>query len=106
MWPTAAQVQLKGQIGQNVTFNCPHNEKKIKLFYLQKDQTLVNGFHAEKPLQTPTWENTEVVNFTTVHMYRLNISHQGTYRCIIQYNDKQLDDKQQIHLSVTGKSFL
>ncbi|CAK6967292.1 T-lymphocyte activation antigen CD80-like [Scomber scombrus] len=102
VWPTVAQLQLKGEVGQNVTFDCPRDKsKEIKLFYLQKDTVYVNGYHVNKPL-SESWENTERDDWTTVHMYRLNISHQGTYFCIIQYTDNQLDDKQQIHLSVTA----
>lgn len=88
----------------NVTIQCPSiKHKSITLFYFQRGDTFINGYFATKPIpDNMRWENTRVDNgSTTVHMYNLNISHIGTYKCIIQYTDGT-ETFDNVYLRVTG----
>lgn len=106
-FPEAApQGLVKGQVGGNVTIRCPVNkEKTIQFFYLQKDNTFVNGFHTLREIPTQRWENTRLDNNskTAVLMFNLNITHSGDYKCIINYSDSDQHDTTVIQLSVTGE---
>uniref|UniRef100_A0A3Q3WR17 Immunoglobulin domain-containing protein n=1 Tax=Mola mola TaxID=94237 RepID=A0A3Q3WR17_MOLML len=96
---------VKGQVGGNVTIRCPVNkEKTIQFFYLQKDNTFVNGFHTLREIHTQRWENTRLDNNskTAVLMFNLNITHSGDYKCIINYSDSDQHDTTVIQLSVTA----
>ncbi|XP_044210968.1 T-lymphocyte activation antigen CD86 [Thunnus albacares] len=97
---SVVQTSLRGEVGQNVTFHCPSEKQRtIKLFYFQRDNKFVNGFHALKNVPEP-WENTRL-NKTAVQMFNLKVSHSGNYDCIIQYSDNQFAPTH-IHLSVTA----
>ncbi|XP_070762480.1 T-lymphocyte activation antigen CD86 isoform X2 [Enoplosus armatus] len=99
----AAQIQLTGEVGGNVTFRCPvAKPTPIKLFYLQKGQVFVNGYYASKNIEDKAWENTKLDrNKTTVHMNSLNISHSGDYQCHI-ISDSHTQPATVIHLTVTA----
>ncbi|KAM7399371.1 hypothetical protein PAMP_018646 [Pampus punctatissimus] len=98
-----AQIQLRGEVGQNVTFRCPFDKHRmINFFYLQRDEIFVNGFYKSKNKTVAIWENTRLDKKTNVIMYRLNISHDGDYQCLIQYSDSKNVDENHIHLSVTA----
>ncbi|CAN9511566.1 unnamed protein product [Ophioblennius macclurei] len=47
--------------------------------YVQRGNDFVNGFHQKKELPKG-WPNTWVEN-NRVHMYNLNVSHEGDYKC-------------------------
>ncbi|KAM7413199.1 hypothetical protein PAMA_020532 [Pampus argenteus] len=97
-----AQIQLRGEVGQNVTFHCPFDKQRtINFFYLQRNKIFVNGYYESRNITMPIWENTRL-DKTTVIMYRLNISHGGDYQCLIQYSDSKNVDENHIHLSVTA----
>ncbi|XP_067450654.1 T-lymphocyte activation antigen CD86 [Thunnus thynnus] len=99
---SVVQTSLRGEVGQNVTFHCPpEKQRTINLFYLQRDNEFVNGYHASKNV-SKSWENTRL-NKTglAVQMFNLKVSHSGNYRCIIQYSNNQVTPTD-IHLSVTA----
>nr|XP_019950451.1 PREDICTED: T-lymphocyte activation antigen CD80-like [Paralichthys olivaceus] len=99
---SAITIQLKGEAGGNVTFKCPvDNKRTVSWFYFQRGDVFLNGYHASRTIPNPILENTRLEpNSTHVHMFRLNISDSGMYRCIIQYNDIITEDK--IQLTVTA----
>ncbi|XP_044059484.1 uncharacterized protein LOC122879449 isoform X2 [Siniperca chuatsi] len=99
---SAGKIQLKGEVGGNVTFRCPVvKQQTIKFFYLQRGPHIfVNGFYESKKVQP--WENTRLGHDkTTVHMDSLNISHSGDYLCLIMYSDSHKTETV-IQLSVTA----
>ncbi|XP_030249277.1 uncharacterized protein LOC115567140 [Sparus aurata] len=101
---TVAQIEVRGEVGGNVTIQCPSiKHKSITFFYFQRGDIFINGYFAAKPIpDNMRWENTRVDNdSTTVHMYNLNISHIGTYKCIIQYTDRT-ETFENVYLSVTA----
>ncbi|XP_041658549.1 uncharacterized protein LOC121519740 isoform X3 [Cheilinus undulatus] len=99
-----AEIQLKGEVDGNVSFLCPVDLRRpVEFLYFQRQNplTYINGFHARKPLQNP-WENTRMdKDNMTVHMYNLNVSHQGVYECFVEYNDRHHTDKTYV-LSITA----
>lgn len=96
-------IQLRGEVNQSVTFDCPTEQKKtVRFCYFQRDKTFVNGYHLNKPVNK-SWGNTEQNGETKMEMNSLNISHQGKYKCVIQYTDNTIVEKD-IHLTVTGKT--
>ncbi|XP_042271379.1 T-lymphocyte activation antigen CD86 [Thunnus maccoyii] len=98
---SVAQISLRGEVGQNVTFHCPYEKQRtINWVYLQRDNEFVNGYHASKNV-SDGWENTRLDNKTAVQMFNLKVSHSGNYRCIIEYRHGPLEEKY-IHLSVTA----
>lgn len=105
---SAAQIQLRGEVGGSVTFHCPVDKQRtIRFFYFQKGDIYVNGYHTEKPLETPTWKNTRLDrDKKAVHMDHLNVSHSGDYHCHIQYTDNPTATETVIHLSLTGMSLV
>ncbi|XP_049432279.1 uncharacterized protein LOC125888761 isoform X1 [Epinephelus fuscoguttatus] len=100
---TGAPVELKGEVGGNVTLQCPVDRERPLIFlYFQRGDIFVNGYHASKPL-TNTWENTRVDRDMTMHMEDLNVSHSGSYQCHIRYHDGQINLNHTVfHLSVTA----
>ncbi|XP_035011262.1 uncharacterized protein LOC118106660 isoform X2 [Hippoglossus stenolepis] len=100
---SAEPIPLRGEVGGNVTFQCPvDNHRTISFFYFQHGDLFLNGYHAKKEIDSPMWENTRLDrNRTHVHMCRLNISHTGMYKCIIQYNDHSITESV-IQLTVTA----
>ncbi|XP_061538706.1 uncharacterized protein LOC133405601 isoform X3 [Phycodurus eques] len=76
-----AQIQLRGEVGENVTIHCPvDRHKTITFFYFQKGQEFVNGFHTLKKIQKAKWENTSVENDSaTVQMVKLKASHSANF---------------------------
>ncbi|XP_054650178.1 CD276 antigen isoform X2 [Dunckerocampus dactyliophorus] len=102
---SAAQTELRGEIGQNVTISCPvERQNTIKFFYLQKDEVFVNGFYTSRTIPKEKWPNTRVVHGkATVQMLHLKASHDGDYECHIQYNGSENVSSIVIHLSVTAK---
>ncbi|XP_036939836.1 putative selection and upkeep of intraepithelial T-cells protein 1 homolog [Acanthopagrus latus] len=97
-------IEVRGEVGGNVTIHCPSTKHKtIYLFYFQRGDTFINGYFAKKTIPDDMkWENTRVDNgSTTLHMYNLNISHIGTYKCIIRYMDGT-ENFDNVHLSVTA----
>lgn len=88
-----------------MTIHCPFaRQKTIRFFYLQRDSKFVNGYHTEKKtLKLRTWENTRLDphDKATVHMYNLNVSLSGEYKCHIQYSDESMPETV-INLRVTG----
>ncbi|XP_039985845.1 T-lymphocyte activation antigen CD86-like isoform X2 [Xiphias gladius] len=100
---STSPIHLRGEVGGNVTFHCPRIPRKtVIFFYFQIGDKFVNGYYASKNV-TEIWENTRVDHTEmTVHMYRLNISHSGEYKCIIRYSDNEEITQQAMHLSVTA----
>ncbi|XP_060929757.1 uncharacterized protein LOC133003942 [Limanda limanda] len=97
-------IQLSGEVGGNVTFQCPVDDKRtISLFYVQRHEEFVNGYYGERDMDLHKWQNTRLDRKRThVHMYRLNISHTGMYTCLIQYNNDQVIKASSIQLNVTA----
>ncbi|XP_053279003.1 uncharacterized protein LOC128440340 [Pleuronectes platessa] len=100
----SSEPSLSGEVGGNVTFRCPVNDQRtIKMFYFQRDEVFVNGFYAVREITAPKWPNTRLDRKSThVDMYNLNISHTGTYKCIIEYNNDQDVRISFIQLNVTA----
>ncbi|XP_071353057.1 T-lymphocyte activation antigen CD86 [Trachinotus anak] len=88
---TADPIHFIGEVGGNVTIQCPADkEKNVTFFYFQTNNTFVNGYYESENIEKygPIWKNTIVDhNEKTVYMYKLNISHSRVYECIIQYKD-------------------
>ncbi|KAK9520751.1 hypothetical protein VZT92_020620 [Zoarces viviparus] len=99
-----ASIQLRGEVGGKVTFHCPVDRKStLKLWYLQKGDTFVNGYYISEKVSEKGWENTKVdLDNMTILMYNLNVSHGGDYRCIIRYIDKPPAPDIHLHLKVTA----
>ncbi|XP_063349495.1 CD276 antigen homolog isoform X2 [Pelmatolapia mariae] len=102
-WPfTVTGSPLSGQVGGNVTFQCPVEEKPVDFLYLQRGNNFVNGYYAYKELPT-RWNNTKLDrNTSSVFMNNLKVSHSGEYTCHIRYRNEQPTDIS-ITLSVTAK---
>ncbi|TNN70207.1 hypothetical protein EYF80_019578 [Liparis tanakae] len=100
---SGAPIPLRGEVGGNVTFCCPVDGRRtLRMFYLQKGELFVNGFHASSDVSSVAWANSRVVN-ATVLMSGLNVSHEGDYRFIIQYEGVgKAEPEVLFHLSVTG----
>ncbi|XP_068173694.1 T-lymphocyte activation antigen CD86 [Antennarius striatus] len=101
-----ADINVRGEVGGNVTIHCPVKEQgEIILFYFQRGNTYINGYHTSIDISnTPTWNNTEVdPQNATVHVYNLKASHKGEYKCLIEYKGIVEIDKTIIRLDVTGK---
>ncbi|XP_047449230.1 uncharacterized protein LOC125013013 [Mugil cephalus] len=100
---TDSQIQLRGELGGNVTFHCPVNNKPLNFLYLQRGNNFVNGYYAERNI-TQTWENTKVDRKeAAVHMFGLNISHNGQYSCHFRYHGNDQVTDANIHLRVTAR---
>ncbi|XP_054455697.1 uncharacterized protein LOC129091988 [Anoplopoma fimbria] len=97
---SADTIQLRGEVGGKVSFNCPVDKQKpLHLLYFQKDGIFVNGYYASKNASSQGWENTILdLNRTTMIMYNLNLSHSGDYQCIIRYSDYATRGVPDIHL--------
>nr|XP_020505292.1 T-lymphocyte activation antigen CD80-like [Labrus bergylta] len=96
----AAQIQLRGELGGNVSFSCPATQESLYLLYLQKGSSFVNGHYASKSVGR-TWENTWMdQDKKTVHMHSLNVSHEGDYTCVIAYNEHSDTKETVVHLSI------
>ncbi|XP_029301517.1 T-lymphocyte activation antigen CD80-like [Cottoperca gobio] len=100
---TLARIELRGEVGGNVTFLCPDDEEsRLLSLYFQRGTTFVNGYYDSKNI-SQFWENTRVDhNNRTMHMYNLNVSHDGAYECIIRYSNTKLVERP-IYLSVTAR---
>lgn len=101
---SADSTVFHGEIDGNVTIRCPVNKQNEVIFlYLQRDEIFVNGFHSVRNMsEHPAWKNTRVDRKeTTVSIYGLNVSHNGSYACCIGYIDKQIETKT-VDLIVTG----
>ncbi|XP_060902365.1 uncharacterized protein LOC132980320 [Labrus mixtus] len=96
----AAQIQLRGELGGNVSFSCPVTREPLYLLYLQKGSLFVNGHHASKSVEGRTWENTWMDQDKTVHMHSLNVSHEGDYTCLVAYNAHSDYQETIVHLSI------
>ncbi|CAI5693917.1 unnamed protein product [Oreochromis niloticus] len=103
-WPfTVTGSRLPGEVGGNVTFQCPVEEKPIDFLYLQRGSDFVNGYYAYKELPPTRWNNTKLDrNTSSVFMDNLKVSHSGVYTCHIRYKNEQPIDIS-ITLSVTAK---
>lgn len=92
-----------------MTFRCPvAKQRALKFVYLQRRKTFVNGYHMTKDLSVLAWKNTRMDDDNrTIHMFDLNMSHSGDYRCVIHYigSANQIVETT-IHLAVTGMSVL
>ncbi|XP_077397489.1 T-lymphocyte activation antigen CD80-like [Festucalex cinctus] len=101
---SVAQIQIRGEVGGNVTFRCPvDRHKTITFFYFQRGDEFINGFHTLKRITQEKWENTRVENSkATVQMTRLKVSHSGDYQCVIQYKERSSTSVTDIHLNVTA----
>ncbi|XP_078102477.1 T-lymphocyte activation antigen CD86-like [Sander vitreus] len=100
---SAALIQLRGEVGGNVTFHCPIANRELKFLYLQKGKIFVNGYYESKDTSHLAWKNTIMDHDkTTMHMYNLNVSHRGEYQCLFQYSGSSTTQKQVIHLSLTA----
>ncbi|KAM9319034.1 uncharacterized protein KZ484_023343 [Pholidichthys leucotaenia] len=97
------QIQVKGEVGGNVTLRCNAPKRgTIEFLYLQKGQDFVNGYYVSKKINK-AWQNTTVDRSeSAVHMYRLNVSHGGNYVCHIKYKDTEIVDTH-FYLSVTAQ---
>ncbi|KAG7479201.1 CD276 antigen-like [Solea senegalensis] len=96
---------LRGEVGGNVTFRCPVNKTRTIIFiYFQSGDKFVNGYHTIRDKEMPEpWGNTKMDrNKAHIDMIRLNISHNGVYRCIIRYNDNNTPEVHNIKLAVTA----
>ncbi|XP_069004008.1 uncharacterized protein [Embiotoca jacksoni] len=95
-------LQIRGEVGGNVTFRCPVNkESQITFLYIQKDGSYVNGFHFKK-ITTRPWPNTIVDREqAAVHIYGLTPLHIGTYQCHIGDNKSHVSTTD-IQLIVTA----
>ncbi|XP_074497946.1 uncharacterized protein LOC141771498 isoform X2 [Sebastes fasciatus] len=102
---SAAPIQLRGEVGGKVTFRCPvAKQRALKFVYLQRRKTFVNGYHMTKDLSVLAWKNTRMDDDNrTIHMFDLNMSHSGDYRCVIHYigSANQIVETT-IHLAVTA----
>ncbi|XP_032366412.1 uncharacterized protein LOC116685478 [Etheostoma spectabile] len=100
---SAGPIQLRGEVGGSVTFSCPVAKQKLKFVYFQRGEIFVNGYYESKNTSQLAWKNTRVDHDkTTMHMYHLNVSHDGEYQCHFQYSDSGGAQKQVIHLSLTA----
>ncbi|XP_059186561.1 uncharacterized protein LOC131969528 [Centropristis striata] len=99
---SATPTHLWGEVGSNVTFRClGHKQKQLISWYLQRDNTFINGYHESKNLTRP-WENTRLDDDNTaIHMDSLNVSHAGVYQCFIRHKDNKIDEHL-IQLSITA----
>ncbi|KAL3992040.1 heterogeneous nuclear ribonucleoprotein K [Sarotherodon galilaeus] len=102
-WPfTVTGRRLPGEVGGNVTFRCPVEEKHIDFLYLQRGNDFVNGYYESKEVPAP-WNNTKFDrNTSSVFMDNLKVSHSGVYTCHIRYKNEQYTGIS-ITLSVTAK---
>ncbi|XP_034404743.1 uncharacterized protein LOC117741669 [Cyclopterus lumpus] len=100
----AASIQLRGEVGGNVTFHCPVDKKRtLAMCYLQKGNIFVNGYYESKNLSNTSWENTRVdLDKMTILMSSLNVSHSGDYKCIIRYKGMRIEPDVHLHLNVTA----
>ncbi|KAA8593992.1 hypothetical protein FQN60_004826, partial [Etheostoma spectabile] len=102
-YESAGPIQLRGEVGGSVTFSCPVAKQKLKFVYFQRGEIFVNGYYESKNTSQLAWKNTRVDHDkTTMHMYHLNVSHDGEYQCHFQYSDSGGAQKQVIHLSLTA----
>ncbi|XP_031716360.1 uncharacterized protein LOC116390631 isoform X2 [Anarrhichthys ocellatus] len=101
---SAASIQLRGEVGGTVTFHCPIDQKRtLKLWYIQKGETFVNGYYESENVSELSWENTRVdLDKMTILMYNLNVSHSGDYQCIIRYSEMKPEAHIHLHLKVTA----
>lgn len=111
----AAPMVVKGEVGGNISINCPSTaNKKIKFFYFQKEDVLVdlkfvNGFYTGRVIDKKLYPNTSLdpEKQTTVHMSNLRVDDNGRYSCRTNYIDQQPGEESQeeifVHIEVTGK---
>uniref|UniRef100_A0A672FQW8 Immunoglobulin domain-containing protein n=1 Tax=Salarias fasciatus TaxID=181472 RepID=A0A672FQW8_SALFA len=97
-------LQLDRKVGENATFYCTEDtQRQIKLLYFQIGDEFVNGFHDSHEITVSTWPNTKVdVKAAAVHMYNLNVSHEGDYQCHIEFMGSEHTLTVQIRLRVTA----
>lgn len=105
---------VKGEVGGNISINCPSTANKtIQFFYFQKENVVrelkfVNGFYAGRAIPEP-YPNTSLdpEKQTTVHMSYLRVDHNGRYTCTTDYINQQLGEESQeeiyVDIEVTGK---
>ncbi|KAM4627777.1 T-lymphocyte activation antigen CD80-like isoform 2-T2 [Polymixia lowei] len=98
------QINIKGEVGGNVTFLCDSNKQMpLHILYIQKGSEFLNGYHDSKEL--PSNERT-VMDPTnrTMNMWDLKVSDSGTYTCHIKYKgqEKREADDTIINLNVTA----
>ncbi|XP_039647675.1 uncharacterized protein LOC120553392 [Perca fluviatilis] len=103
---SATSIQLRGEVGGNVTFSCPTAKQKLRFLYFQRGEIFVNGYYESKTaleIAELAWKNTIMDHDkTTMHMYNLNVSHHGEYQCHFQYIGSSATHKQIIHLNLTA----
>ncbi|XP_075905943.1 uncharacterized protein LOC142903928 isoform X2 [Nelusetta ayraudi] len=103
----AASMVVKGEVGGNISINCPSTANKtIQFFYFQKENVVdelkfVNGFYIGKVIDKP-YPNTSLdpEKQTTVHMSDLRVDHNGRYTCTTDYIDQQPGEKSQEEIFV------
>lgn len=110
----AAQMVVKGEVGGNISINCPSTANKtIQFFYFQKENVVhelkfVNGFYTGQVIDK-LYPNTSLdpEKQTTVHMSDLRVEHNGRYTCTTEYKDLQPGEESQeeifVDIEVTGK---
>uniref|UniRef100_UPI0037E82FF8 uncharacterized protein n=1 Tax=Semicossyphus pulcher TaxID=241346 RepID=UPI0037E82FF8 len=99
---SAALIELRGEVGGNVTIQCAVEWRPILFLYFQKGTDFVNGYHASKKISSNKWANTWMSQDKAVHIYSLKVSHGGDYDCLVKYNDSHEIHKYVIHLSITA----
>lgn len=106
----SAPIVVKGEVGGNVSINCPSiANKTIQFFYFQKENVahelkFVNGFYIGRVMNKKPYPNTilDPEKQTTVHMFDLRVDHNGRYTCRTDYID-QTGIERFVDIEVTGK---
>ncbi|XP_054883902.1 uncharacterized protein LOC129358786 [Poeciliopsis prolifica] len=98
-----------GEVGGNITFYCPvAKESALEFLYFQKvvdgKAIFCNGYHFSKPLLN-ILPNTEMdQTHKCMHIYNLNLSDSGEYKCYYRCQDAEGEDPHEIqmYLNVTA----
>ncbi|XP_071392561.1 CD276 antigen isoform X2 [Centroberyx affinis] len=96
----AAQIQVTGEVGGNVTFLCPSDKQRTLAFlYFQKGSTFMNGYHAKGIRE---FSNRTLVNpgERSMALKQLKVSDNGAYTCHLKYDGSNDVSETVIHLSV------
>uniref|UniRef100_UPI003AAB6889 T-lymphocyte activation antigen CD80 n=1 Tax=Centroberyx gerrardi TaxID=166262 RepID=UPI003AAB6889 len=99
----AAQIQVTGEVGGNVTFLCPSEKQRtLGFLYFQKGSAFMNGYHASRPLPETEFSTRTLVNHTerSMVMQGLKVSDNGAYNCHLKYDGSDDVPETVIHLSV------
>ncbi|XP_048837734.1 T-lymphocyte activation antigen CD80 isoform X2 [Brienomyrus brachyistius] len=101
-------VEIHVEVGGTAKFTCPNNRRSdLEFMYLQKDvgttSIFVNGFHAQKPVET-AYKNRSDVSSENRHVILRDLSpaDEGVYDCIVRTKIDSLTSRIKYRLTITA----